>query len=92
VSEPVGARPAAVDEPATERASDRLIVVALSVLAVALVAVAAAVQSYVPLFFVWAPQIAVLAWISRGGLKPSEGGPDLEAPVEEEKKGPDPDG
>jgi phosphatidylglycerol---prolipoprotein diacylglyceryl transferase len=46
---------------------DRMVVVGLAVLAVALVSLAAAVESYVPLLLVWAPQVAVLAWVSRGG-------------------------
>jgi hypothetical protein len=65
--------------------------VALSVLALALVGVAAAVESYVPLFFVWAPQIAVLAWISRRGRGSGEPATTPEEPEPaEEGEGPDP--
>jgi hypothetical protein len=46
---------------------DRMVVTGLVVIAVALVGLAAAVESYVPLLLVWAPQVAVLAWVSRGG-------------------------
>jgi hypothetical protein len=70
VSEPPGAKAQetlVVREVANDSPRDRSVVVALAVLAVALVGLAAAVESYVPLFLVWAPQVAVLAWVSRGG-------------------------
>jgi len=52
----------------TERAQ-RVGVVVLVLTAVALVFVASAVRSYVPLFFVWVPQFAIPVFLSRAGRK-----------------------
>jgi hypothetical protein len=47
--------------------SQRFGVLILVVVAVALVFVASAVRSYVPLFFVWVPQFAIPVFLSRAG-------------------------
>jgi phosphatidylglycerol:prolipoprotein diacylglycerol transferase len=68
VREPLGEeKTLAAREVSNDSPRDRTVVVALAVLAVALVGLAAAVESYIPLFLVWAPQVGVLAWVSRGG-------------------------
>jgi hypothetical protein len=52
----------------SERAQ-RLGVVVLVLVAVALVFVASAVKSYVPLFFVWIPQLGIPVFLSRASGK-----------------------
>ncbi|MDP9340864.1 MAG: hypothetical protein M3Q23_01900 [Actinomycetota bacterium] len=53
----------------SERAQ-RLVVVVLVLVAVALVFVASAVKSYLPLFFVWVPQLGIPVFLSRASGQP----------------------
>jgi hypothetical protein len=43
----------------------RIVVVAFTLVAVGLMFVASAVKSYLPLFFVWIPQLAIPVFLSR---------------------------
>jgi hypothetical protein len=48
----------------------RVVVVVLALVAVALVFVASAVKSYLPLFFVWIPQLGIPVFLSRTDPRP----------------------
>ena len=50
--------------------SRRVVVVILTLVAVALVFVASAVKSYLPLFFVWIPQLGIPVFLSRTDPQP----------------------
>jgi hypothetical protein len=55
--------------------NQRVGVVVLALIAVALVFVASAVKSYVPLFFVWIPQLGIPVFLSRTDPKAPEPAP-----------------
>jgi len=70
----------------TEQAR-RVVVVVLALVAMALVFVASAVKSYLPLFFVWIPQLGIPVFLSRTDPRPSvpaasEAGATPVAPIE----------
>jgi hypothetical protein len=58
-----------------DTARQRAVVAGLCALAVALVAVAWIVDSYVPLFFVWAPQLAIPVYLARSSRRWASGLP-----------------
>jgi len=51
--------------------TQRIVVTALVVVSVALVFVASAVKSYLPLFFVWIPQLGIPVFLSRTDPRPA---------------------
>jgi phosphatidylglycerol:prolipoprotein diacylglycerol transferase len=63
--QPTRAQPVDKGSALEDTARQRAVVAGLCVLAVALVAVAWIVDSYVPLFFVWAPQLAIPVYLAR---------------------------
>ena len=76
----------------------RVGVVVLALVAVALVFVASAVKSYVPLFFVWIPQLGIPVFLSRTDPKAPEPAPATagaaaapDAPVAEADTPPEPE-
>jgi hypothetical protein len=66
---------------ASER-TQRAVVTALVVVSVALVFVASAVKSYLPLFFVWIPQLGIPVFLSRADPRPPAPVPSAAAPTE----------
>ena len=65
VSDATGGKGSALEDTRRQKA----VVVLLCLVAVALVVVAWLVDSYLPLFFVWAPQLAIPLYLSRSSRR-----------------------